>query len=73
MLNSPVYRDSDQREDGRRDAEDAHELDDLAVGRAEGPVAVEEVDEVEGDVHQGHHAVRDGQVHQEEVGDGAHL
>ena len=73
LLRSPVDGDGYQREDWGRDAEHADELDDLAVGGAEGPVAVQEVDEVEGDVHQRHHAVGHGQVHQEEVGDGAHL
>lgn len=71
-MDSPIQRDGHQREDTGADAEYRHELADLAVQRTEGPVTVQHVDEVEGDVESGDHGVRDGQVHQEVVGDGPH-
>jgi len=48
--------------------QDGHELADLAVGRAERPVAGQHVTKVYGHVECRHHGVRDGQVHQEVVG-----
>jgi len=35
-------------------------------------VAVEHVGVIEGDVQSGHHGVRDAEIHQKVVGDGAH-
>jgi len=45
-----------------------NELADLAVGRAERPVAGQHIAKVYGHVECRHHGVRDGQVHQKVVG-----
>lgn len=71
-MHSPVESDGHQREHTGADAEHRDELGDLAVECSERPVAVQHVDEVEGDVERGHHGVCDGQVDEEVVGDGAH-
>lgn len=71
-MHSPVQSDGHQREDTGADAEHRDELGDLAVEGSERPVAVQHVDEVEGDVERGHHGVRDGQVDEEVVGDSPH-
>lgn len=71
-MHSPVQSDGHQREDTGADAEHRDKLGDLAVESAEGPVTVEHVDEVEGDVERGDHGVRDGQVDEEVVRHGSH-
>jgi len=69
---SPVDGDGHEREDGGADGQHRDELADLAVQGSEGPVAVQHVRVVEGDVQGGDHSVRDGQVHQEVIGNCAH-
>ena len=58
----PVDADCDEGEDAATHREDRYEAAYLAVDVAEGPVAGEHVDEVEGDVQGGHHRVGDGEV-----------
>lgn len=68
----PIDRYRHQGEDASAYRENRDELANLAVERAKGPVAVEHVDVIEGDVKSGYHGVCDAQVYQEVVGDGAH-
>ena len=58
----PIDADGNEGEDAATHREDRYEAAYLAVDVAEGPVAGEHVDEVEGDVQGGHHRVGDGEV-----------
>lgn len=68
MFHAPVDGNGHQGEHAGAYGQHGYELADLAVGRAEGPVAGEHVAEVYGHVERGHHGVRYGQVDQEVVG-----
>lgn len=46
----PIYTNGHESENGRRYADDGHKLAELAVEVTEGPVRVQHVSEVEGDV-----------------------
>lgn len=70
--NLPIDRYRHQSEDASAYREDRDELGNFAVERAERPVTVEHVSVVEDDVQGGDHGVRDAEVHQEIIGDGAH-
>jgi len=69
---SPVDSDGDECEYAGGHGTRRDELDELAVEPTERPVVVQQEDEVEHGVEDGHESVGDGQVHQEVVGDGAH-
>lgn len=68
----PVYRNSNESEDGRSNSDVGHEVVDGAIERAKGPVRVEHEDEVEDAVEQCHHQVRHTEVHEEVVGYSPH-
>lgn len=72
LLYLPIDRYRHQSEDTGANREDRDELTDLAVEHAEWPMAVQHVGVVEGDIQSGHHRVRDAEIYQEIVGDGAH-
>jgi len=69
---SPIEGYRHQSEDASAYRENRNKLRDLAVERSKRPVAVEHVGVIEGDVQSWHHGVRDAEVHQEVVGNGAH-
>lgn len=68
----PVNGYRHQGEDAGANGENRDELADLAVERAERPMAVKHVDIIEGDVQGGHHGIRDAEVHEEVISNSAH-
>ena len=62
-MGSPISGNGDEGEDAATHGDDGDEGADLAVDVAEGPVAVQHVDEVEGHVQGRDHRVGDAQVH----------
>lgn len=49
-----------------------YEVVDGAIHHSEGPIRVEEEDEVESAVEQWHHKIRNGKIYQEVISDGTH-
>lgn len=72
LLYLPIDRYRHQSEDTGANREDRDELTDLAVEHAKWPMTVQHVGVIEGDIQSGHHRVRDAEIYQEIVGDGAH-
>ena len=69
---SPLYCYRHEREDAGGDRTGGDELRELAVGRAEWPVAIQHVDEVKHGVENGDERIGDRQVDEEVVGHRAH-